>query len=82
MNTVAITAVDNILVGHYFDSEAEALKKFPFIRSWGRHTFDPRKIRYHSKQAEKYWRSRQLSDPITSTAIYYKNGVPVRYEYN
>lgn len=78
---VAITAINKSqLICHYFDSEAELLIAKPYVRRWTRETFDKRHIRYHSKQAEEYWRSRKLNDPIVSLSIYYKNGKEVSRE--
>lgn len=88
--TVVLTAVHDVLVGHYFDSELEALKMMPYIKNWKRETFDERHLRYHSKSAEKYWQwlweinkgKKTLAEhiPIKSTQIIYKNGNKT-YEY-
>ena len=81
MKAVAITAVGNNLIGHYFESEEDALKKLPFIKSWTRETWDKRHIRYHSKSAKKYWMNRRPLDKINSTAFYYAKGKLIKIEY-
>lgn len=80
--TVAITSAQGVLVGHYFDTEKEALKTLPYIKRWKRETFDTRYIRYHSPEAEKFWEhlARNGVNKFRSTSIYYKNGEK-KYEY-
>lgn len=83
ITAVAITAIgQSMLVCHYFISEEELLKIKPYVRRWSRETFDKRHIRYHSKSAEKYWQSRQVSDKIMSIAIYYADGKIIKREYH
>jgi hypothetical protein len=71
IKTVAITAIDDILICHEFETEADALKVMPFIKRWDRVTWDKRHIRYHSLAAERYWRSRSINDRIKSTRVIY-----------
>jgi len=74
MKTVAILSIHGRLICHYFDTEEEALKTMPYIKNWERVQWDPDKIRYHAKSAEKFWRKRRVNDHIPGTQIIHKNG--------
>lgn len=83
MKCKAITATDDSLIVHEFDSEEDALLTIPFIKRWKRHTewLDDGVIRYHSKQAEKYWRKQKLKDKIKGVIITRDDKGKKHYKY-
>lgn len=72
-------ALNNVLIGHYFDTEEEALASMPYIKTWKRETWDKRHIRYHSPGALAYWdKIWKEKSKMVSAGIHYKDGIPYR----
>lgn len=80
MKTYAITATQDRLIVHEFENEKQALIKMPMISTWERLEWSDQ-IRYHSKQANRFWKNRKINDKIPSTTMVYKNGIKT-YTYN
>ncbi len=81
MKVKAITSFDSRLIIHEFSTQKQAFETLPFIRKWDIWIKSDGEIRYHSKQAIKYWNDRKVNDPIHGTRIKHLESGETEYEY-